>query len=64
MPPNAAPVRVGQQLRLDERDAHRTRRDLVLAQRDPGAAEPRVAQAEVHEQHDQHERERDASTTA
>ena len=46
---------VGQQLGLDRRDAHRHRGDLVLAQRDPRAAQPRVAQAEVHEQHDHHQ---------
>ena len=48
---------VGEQLGLDERHAHAGRGDLVLAQRDPGAAEARVAQPEVHEQHHEHERE-------
>ena len=50
---------VGQQLGLDERHAHRRCGDLVLADRDPGAPEARVAQAEVHEQdeRDEHEHE-------
>jgi hypothetical protein len=33
--------------------------DLVLADRDPGAPEARVAQAHVDEQHDQQHRQRD-----
>ena len=53
MPPKAAPVRVGQQLGLHERHAHASGGHLVLAKRDPGAPQPRVAQAVVHEQDEQ-----------
>ena len=48
---------VGQQLGPHERHAHAGGRHLVLAHGDPGAAEPRVAQAEVHEQHQRHHAE-------
>ena len=44
---------VGGELGLHQRHAHARRGHLVLAQRDPGPPEPRVAQAEVHEQHHQ-----------
>ncbi len=51
--------RVGEQLDLDGRDAHGHGGDLVLADGDPGTAEPRVAQAEVDEQHDHHQQQRE-----
>ena len=49
--------RVGVELRADQRDAHRDGGDLVLAQRDPGSPQPRVAHPQVHEQRDQDEHE-------
>src|SRR3954468_13925025 len=45
-------------LRPHERDAHGRRRRLVLANRDPGASEPRVAQPHRAEDGDEHEPER------
>ena len=56
--------RVGEQLGAHQRDAHRHRGDLVLAQRDPRPAEPRVAHPQVDEEHDQQDRRRSASTRA
>ena len=58
MPPKARRSR-RPQLRLDRAARPCGRRHLVLAHRDPGAAEARVAQPEVDEQHHQHQGERD-----
>ena len=52
-PAEGAAGGVGQQLGAHQRHAHAGRRHLVLAQGDPRAAQARVAQAEVHEQHHQ-----------
>ena len=46
-------ARVGPGLRPHERDPHRGGGDLVLTDRDPGAAQARVPQAEAAEDRDQ-----------
>ena len=50
--------RVRPRLRAHQRHAHRRGGDLVLADRDPRAAEARVAHARATEDRDQHEHER------
>ena len=46
-PPKLAPMAKASSLMLRGVDAHRARRDLVLADRLPGAADARVLQAQV-----------------
>ena len=58
-PPIDAPIAYAHSFDAHEVDAHRRGRHLVLADRDPRAAEARVAQADVDEQHPQQHRERD-----
>ena len=49
MPANAAPIANASSLALDVIDAHRAGRGLVLADRHPGAADPRIPQPEDDE---------------
>src|SRR5215210_7323587 len=54
-PPEDSPQGVRPELRRHKVYPHRRRRRLVLAHRDPGPTEPRIPEANVHEDGDQHQ---------
>ena len=56
-PPKLAPMAKASSFRLRGVDAHRARRDLVLADRLPGAADARVLQPQVDDDDREHQRE-------
>ena len=62
-PPKDAPMAKASSFMLRGVDAHRARGDLVLADRLPGAADARILQPQVDDDHrQQHERAAGSST--